>query len=36
LRKPFEQFAQLPNNPEWRAREDESMNWHTFLKIPKQ
>ena len=25
LRKPFEQFAQLPNNPEWRAREDSNL-----------
>jgi len=25
LRKPFEQFAKLPNNPEWRAGLDESV-----------
>lgn len=25
LRKPFEQLAQLPNNPEWRALEDSNL-----------
>ena len=29
LRKPFEQFAQLPNNQEWRANEDDQ--WHNFV-----
>jgi DNA invertase Pin-like site-specific DNA recombinase len=29
LRKPFEVFAQLPHNPEWRATEDDQ--WHFFI-----
>jgi hypothetical protein len=33
LRKPFEQFAQLPNNPEWRAGQDKSGHWKINLTI---
>jgi hypothetical protein len=37
LRKPFEIFTQLPNNPEWRAGQDETANWelHLPVKPPK-
>src|SRR5277367_2296504 len=35
LRKPFDQLAKLPNNPEWRAGQDESEYWELDLKIDR-
>ncbi len=33
LRKPFEVFAQLPHNPEWRPGRDETANWRQSFPI---
>jgi hypothetical protein len=33
LRKPFEVFAQLPNNPEWRPKQDRSEYWEITVTI---
>ena len=35
LRKPFEVFSDLPNNPEWRAGQDESEYWSLELPAPR-